>query len=97
MASLVDFFQSLMGQQQAIPFNQLVSDRKPAPQQFAEQDSLSPLEQFLARQRMLKMRDQTNIRTLDPGQLWGGFDKNNLNSDEFMSDSLSRHLRPENI
>ena len=98
MAGLADFFKSLMGQQQSgIPFNQLVSGVAPEQQRFAQTDNLSPLEQFLAKQRMLQMRDQTDIRTIDPGKLWGGLDKNNLDAEQNMSDSLVRHLRQERI
>ena len=74
-----------------------VSSVAPEQQRFAQTDNLSPMEQYLAKQRMLQMRDQTDIRTIDPGRTWGGMDKNNFDADQVMGDSLLRHLLQSNI
>lgn len=67
-------------------------------QQIAQTDNLSPLEQYIARQKMLQARGQTSISTIDPGQSWGGLDKNNLDADGYMSDSVyARPYRQSNI
>jgi hypothetical protein len=94
-----NFLAALNGQQQnGVPFSQLAPGH-PAPQQqqFSDQDGLSPEEQQLARLRMLQMRDQTAIPTMDPGQSWGGLDANNFHPDDVMSDSMTRYLRQERI
>jgi len=85
---LTDFFRSMMGQPdqtQGVPFNQLAPPIAPEQQRFAQTDNLSPAEQYLAKQRMLQMRGQTNIRTINPGVTWGGHDKNAIQPNDVMS------------
>lgn len=97
---LADFFKSLMSNQSpGVPFSQLVSDSAPTPmpQQFAQTDSLSPLEQYLAKQRMLKMRGDASIQTIDPGRTWNGYGKNAEMPEDVMIDNFWSPYRQRNI
>lgn len=100
--SIADYFMSLMGQNSATsgaPFSQLVSGNAPAPQtqQIAQTDNLSPLEQYLAKQRMLQMRMATKIRTADPGKTFYGLDKNAIDPNDVMRNSFEPWLRQDDI
>lgn len=103
--NFADFFRALMNQPNvggtASPFTQLVSDGigqpQPMQQQFAQTDNISPLEQYLAHQRMLQRRGEATIQTIDPGRTWNGYDKNAIMPDDVMISNFWRSSRQSDI
>lgn len=90
--SFQDFYRALSNQGASngglgVPYTQLVQPH----------DYMSESDQNLARQKMLQDRGSTSINTIDPGQTWGGRDKNNFDPQDLMDDSASRWLRMEKI
>jgi len=46
---------------------------------------VSPEDALLAHQKMLQQRGATDIYTVNPGRLWGGYDKNNFEPQDLMN------------